>query len=112
MPSMKVRDPFLPVVVIIGLAVAAAAYYYWTTRERVETPPPKPAAPAETAPPAAEPEPEVRYPIDSISAGQEPEKETAPLPPLRESDETLRTAASELIGPETLAPKPQNPKFK
>lgn len=102
MPSMKVRDPFLPVVVIIGLAVAAAAYYYWTTRESAETPPPTPAATAETSPPAVEPEPEVRYPIDSVSTGEEPKKEAAPLPPLRESDETLRTAASELIGPETL----------
>lgn len=100
---MKVRDPFLPVVVIIGLAVAAAAYYYWTTRESAETPLPTPAAPAETSPPAVEPEPEVRYPIDSISTGEEPKKEeAAPLPPLRESDETLQTAASELIGPETL----------
>ena len=103
MPSMKVRDPFLPVVVIIGLAVVAAAYYYWTSRESGEAPPREPAAPSETAPPVqAEPEPEVRYPIDSI-ATQARESETAPLPPLRESDETLQAAASELIGPETLA---------
>lgn len=100
---MKVRDPFLPVVVIIGLAVVAAAYYYWTSRESGEAPPREPAAPSETAPPVqAEPEPEVRYPIDSI-ATQARESETAPLPPLRESDETLQAAASELIGPETLA---------
>ena len=99
---MKVRDPFLPVVVIIGLAIVSGAYYYWTTREREEEPTQKTEAPAETAPPAqAEKEPEVRYPIEGIAPSKE--QEPAPLPPVRESDETLQVAASELIGAETLA---------
>jgi len=103
--TTKVRDPFLPVIVIIALAIAASAYYYWSTRER-DAMPAKEAVPAAQAPDAtsqsAEAEPEVRYPIDSV-ATQAPEPEAAPLPPLRESDDTLRAAASNLIGAETLA---------
>jgi hypothetical protein len=77
----------------------AGAYYYWASRERDAAPPEALAPSAETAPSAAaDAEPEVRYPITS----QEPAQDGAPLPPLRESDDTLRAAASDLIGAETL----------
>ena len=103
---MKVKDPFLPVVIIIALVVAAGAYYYWIQGEReqaqTQAPPQAPAPPAETsAPPAAEAKPEIRYPIESITSPALG-KESAALPPLRESDETLQAAAAELIGGETL----------
>ena len=99
---MKVKDPFLPVIVIIGLAVVAGAYYYWTTRERDVVPTPTPAPLAETATPPADAEPQVRYPIEGIDT-QAPARGSAPLPSLHESDETLRAAAADLIGAETLA---------
>lgn len=95
---MKVKDPFLPVVVIIALAVAVAAYYYWARNEpQTERPQTPPATEAQPAPQA---EPEVHYPIESVKA-PEPEK-PEPLPPLRESDAAMRQAGAELIGEEAL----------
>lgn len=95
---MKVKDPFLPVVVIIALAIVAAAYFYWIQGKREAEKPEMP-APA-SAEPAPEPEPEVRYPIESVESQPEAPE---PLPPLRESDEALHQAAVDLIGQKTLA---------
>jgi hypothetical protein len=103
LPAMKVRDPFLPVAVIIGLAVIAAVYYYWTQGEREAPPPQTPPPAAETEPSPSPAEPEIRYPIESVES-QEPEQEKAePLPPLRASDQALQAAAEKLVDPKTLA---------
>lgn len=98
---MKVKDPFLPVALIIALVLVAGGYYYWTRYQRETAPPAAPAPQAETAPETEKAEPEKRYPIESIAPPASPE-EAAPLPPLRESDATLRDAAAKLIGAETL----------
>jgi Protein of unknown function (DUF3014) len=92
---MKVKDPFLPVALIIVLVLVAGAYYYWTQYQHEAAPPAPPAPETEKA------EPEKRYPIENIAPPASPE-EAAPLPPLRESDATLHAAGAKLIGAETL----------
>lgn len=97
MAAMKVKDPFLPVAVIVVLAAIAAGYYYWIQGQREAAPPPAPPA-AEIQPaPQAQAEPVIRHPIESVKT-QAPVPQAKPLPPLRESDETVQTAAAELIG--------------
>jgi len=94
MENEKFKDPVLPVLIIIVLVAAAAgAYYYWFHRQQE---PWKPPAPAAEAPPAAtpKPEPEIRYPVPSAA------DETKHLPPLAESDEPMKDAATGLSGKE------------
>lgn len=100
---MKVRDPFLPVAVIIALAVIAAAYYYWTEGKREAAPPQTPPPAAEAKPPPQPAEPEVHYPIESVESQQPEAEKPEPLPPLRESDKAVQAAAEKLVDPKTLA---------
>lgn len=89
----KLRDPVLPVVLVLLLAcLLAAAYYYWI---RDGEPLPAPQAPPVAEAPPAPTEPPIRHPI------QRPEAEAVkPLPPLAESDAPLQDAAAGLSGKE------------
>ncbi len=94
MSSVKLKDPILPVVIILVLGCVAAAFYYWVNYDR-QTPPPQPVAQRE-APPA--PEPQIRHPIPRTDA-----QEAKPLPPLADSDDALQDAAAGLIDQESFA---------
>lgn len=95
MSANKLKDPILPVVLILLLGCIAASFYYWIYYQR-EAPQPV-AVPAPVATPAPEPPP-IRHPIQRAESD-----EAKPLPPLAESDDTLEDAAAALIDKETLA---------
>jgi Protein of unknown function (DUF3014) len=89
---------WVPVAVV---AVGAAGYLIWQmTREvglkpeppRAEAPPPAPATPAE---------PQVRHPIEQARP-QAQAADTAPLPPLAESDKLVQDALTSLIGADSV----------
>jgi hypothetical protein len=92
MPSEKLKDPVIPVLLVLVLVGAVAGFYYWLSGQREAAQPP---ATVEAPPPA---EPQIRYPLQTA----EPGKEVKPLPPLAESDPALQEAATALIGKESL----------
>jgi hypothetical protein len=71
------------------LALGAVIGHFW--RESQKLPPPEPESPTASAPAA---EPAIRHPIKSVETSEEP------LPPLAESDSTLRDALTALLGSE------------
>jgi len=91
------------VVPVVVVAAGAAGYLIWQqTREvelkpeppRVEAPPPAPAEPAE---------PQVRHPIEQARPqAQGQAADTAPLPPLAESDKLVQDALTSLIGADSV----------
>lgn len=88
----KIKDPILPILMILVLGGGIAAYYYWIQGEREAA---EPVAATSDAPPAT---PQIRYPLQPAE-GDAPPK---PLPTLAESDPAMRDAAAELIGKDTL----------
>lgn len=95
MSAPKLKDPILPVVLVLLLGCAAASFYYWINYQREA---PKPAAAPEPVAATRPEPPPIRHPI------QRPESEEAkPLPPLAESDDAVQDAAATLVDKETLA---------
>ena len=86
------KGPVIPIIVIAVLAVAVAGYYYWLEGER------EAALQQAAQAPAPEAEPQIRYPITN----SEPQEDAKPLPPLAESDETLRQTAADFYDKVTL----------
>jgi hypothetical protein len=79
---------------LAALAAAVAGYWY-LTRPPAVTPPP-PAVKAEPAPPPAPAEPAIEHPVEAVK--QEAPPPPAPLPALADSDASLLSAISNLIG--------------
>lgn len=85
------------------LAVVAAALYFWLregekAQEPPATEPPRAEAPATPPPAPAEPPP-VSHPIEQARPeGQAPVMESAPLPPLAESDKLIQETLLGLVG--------------
>ena len=79
----------------IVIAVAAGGYYFWQRREAAAPVASVPAPPQAPAPQASN-EPRVEHPIDASGAPS-----AAPLPPLAESDATLREALVGIFGAST-----------
>jgi len=93
MESEKIKDPVLPALVIIVLiAAAVGAYYYWFHSEPQPWKPPAPAA--ELPPPAPKPEPQIQHPLPNAP------EDAKPLPPLEQSDASMKDAATGLSGKE------------
>ncbi len=78
---------------LAALAAAVAGYWY-LTRPPAVTPPP-PAVKAEPAPPPAPAEPAIEHPVEAVKQEAPP---PAPLPSLADSDSSLLSAISNLIG--------------
>jgi len=90
-------------VAAVVVAAAAAAAWWWQGR----TPPPIPAAeapatPAVAAVEAPPGEARIEHPIEGAPAARQAAGDTAPLPPLTESDSALRAAIGGLVGEKLL----------
>jgi hypothetical protein len=100
------RPVWWVILLLVWGAIGIGAYYWWQ-QQRAEPPAPPPPAPVAEAPPAPPPpaEPEVRHPIEEArpETAPEPAKAAAPLPPLGESDKTVRDAIAGLAGRKSLA---------
>lgn len=85
------------IVFVFWIAILAGVYYWWTqsTEDKVPTSVP-PVAEKQPAPPAAEPEPQIRHPIAEAQPGAE--QKQAPLPPLNESDKVVAQSLASVLG--------------
>ncbi len=90
---------------VFVLAAAGVAALWWWQGRTTETPAAVVQAPAPSAPasePAKAEPPPVEHPIEQAPAAAAPVQESAPLPPLAESDSALRAAISKLVGEKSL----------
>jgi hypothetical protein len=79
---------------MVAALVAAVAGYWYLTKPQVVTPPPPPVVKAEPAPPAPA-EPVIEHPVEAVQQEAPPRE---PLPSLADSDSSLLSAISSLIG--------------
>lgn len=89
---MKNKASLVILVVLIGIA---AAYYYWQSNTQKRSPLPPPIAAPQPLPPPATAEPQIRYPIEEEKST---EPEAKALPPLNESDATMRDTLTGFFG--------------
>ena len=92
--------------VLLVLAATGASLYFWKVRidreARLEQMPAQKAEVAETSPPQSA-EPEIAHPLPEAQPQQPSAAAPKPLPPLNESDETVRESLATPLGKRALA---------
>jgi hypothetical protein len=97
-PSAR-KGPIVFLVLLMLVAAGAVFYYLWRQDANVQTAnAPTPAI----QPPAAEPVPAIRHPIEDAQNAAPPGADSKPLPALMVSDTTMQNTLADLFGPLSL----------